>query len=83
MTRYLKTGSKTIRKETFKNFSDKEELITDRKIYIIVDSNHKPVFHSDGHLLLFYNKRVAMEYLEDNDVPENWRPLKALLQITK
>lgn len=83
MTKYLKTGSKQIRKATYDNSEKDINIITDRKVYLIVDHKHKPVFHRDGMLLIFYNKRDAEDFLWDKKIPESWRYIKAIIQIQK
>lgn len=81
MTKFIKTGSKRIRKDTFTNTADDNSIITDRKVYLIVDHKHKPVFHKDGYLLIFYNKRDTEEFLDNPKLPDTWRYIKAIIQV--
>lgn len=55
--------------------------LTDRRAYAITDNKHKLVFHKDGHLLLFYTRRKANDYLKYNKCPEDWRPSRIKLSI--
>lgn len=81
MTKYQRTGSKLIRKDTYRNPPD-DDIITDRNVWVIVDGKHKPVFHRDGYMMIFYFKRAASEFLNSGNIPEGWRAMKSNLVIT-
>ena len=83
MTKFRKTtGSKYIRKDTFVEPSQPKGPITNRRAYVIVDNKRKPVFHKSGHIILFYSKKKALDYLENNpEIPESWRVLRVQLKI--
>lgn len=57
--------------------------ITDRKIYAIVDQKHSLVFHKDGYIMLFMRKRTAQDFLDDPDIPKDWRPIRIKIHIEK
>ena len=83
MTKFRKTtGSKYIRKDTFVDPSQSKGPITNRRAYVIVDNKHKTVFHKSGHIIVFYSKKKALGYLQNNPgLPESWRVLRIQLKI--
>jgi len=70
------TGSKQIHTD-----NNDTSTLTDRRAYAITDNKHKLVFHKDGHLLLFFTRRKASDYLKYNKCPDSWRPLRIKLNI--
>lgn len=81
MTRYLRNGSKLIRKDTFYNPPD-DDVVSHRVVWIIVDGKHKPVFHRDGFMMTFIFKKKAQEFLEKDSTPREWRAMKVLQNIS-
>lgn len=65
------------------NDNTSTSTVTDRKMYAIVDQNHSLVFHRDGCVMLFMRKRTAQDFLDDPDIPKNWRPIKVKIHIEK
>ena len=61
-----------------------ENQVIYRKMFVIVDNNHKLVVHKDGHLLIFYRARDAKNWLFDNiKEDKRWRIVKLEVDITK
>ena len=57
-----------------KNKKPELDQILDRRMYVIVNRLSKPMCHRDGHLLIFYKKKEAMRWLEENkNEDEKWR----------
>jgi uncharacterized pyridoxamine 5'-phosphate oxidase family protein len=71
-------------KETNKN--PEVETITNKKYWVVVDNKNNLVYHRDGHLLIFANKRIAIEWFHDNDRKcknTTWRLERLNLCITR
>ncbi len=61
-----------------------ENQVIYRKMFVIVDSNHKLVVHRDGYLLIFYRSKDAKNWLYDNiKESKGWRVIKMEVDITK
>jgi len=56
-----------------------------KKMFVIVDHNHKPIYHRDGHLLIFSRARDGRSWLFNNKTQgsKEWRLLKLAINITK
>lgn len=60
------------------------ETILNKKLYIIVDEQHRPIHHSDGYMLFFHQKRKALRWIEKNASDNlKWRLEKLSVLITK
>lgn len=70
-------GSRQIHKD-----NTNTDTMTSRRAWALTDNKHSLVFHKDGHLLIFYTKRKAVDYLKYNKCPEIWRPTRIQLEIT-
>lgn len=59
--------------------------LLEKKMFVIVDHNHKPVYHRDGHLLIFSRARDGRSWLFNNKTQgsKEWRLLKLPISITK
>lgn len=62
----------------------KPGTITDKKVFVIVDSKHKPVTHRDGYMFIFYRKRDAERWLLNVSVSketEDWRVMRMNIHL--
>ena len=66
-----------------KNKEPKPTQILNRRMFAIVNRRHRPVYHKDGHLLIFSRKRDAMTWLETNHVNLEWRTVPLEISIIK
>jgi len=54
-------------------YDPKPRVVTSKKMYALVDHNHKLVYHRDGHILLFSRRKDANEWLVEKETPMKWR----------
>lgn len=62
----------------------KPGTIADKKAFVIVDQKHRPVFHRDGYILVFYRKKDAEQWLLNlhvNQENELWRIMKMNIHL--
>ena len=62
------------------------ETITNKKYWVVVDNKNNLVYHREGHLLIFANKRIAIEWFKENDRKcknVTWRLERLSLCITR
>lgn len=63
------------------------ETICNRHSYIIVNNKHKPIFHKDGYILVFFTKSSAEDWMDKQakkgSLKKEWRIEKMSILITK
>ena len=57
----------TLQRYREKNKTPEVETITDKKYWVVVDGKGKLVYHREGHLLIFPNKKIAVQWFKRND----------------
>lgn len=70
------------RKSDDPNKDPEIQTILDKKLYMVVNRHHRPIYHKDGHLMLFSRKKDAERWLEKNQT-EDWRIEKLNIYIFK
>jgi hypothetical protein len=68
------------------NKNPEVETLTNKKYWVVVDNKSNLVYHRDGHLLIFANKRIAVEWFRENDRKcknKTWRLERLTLCITR
>lgn len=61
---------------------DYNKTLINRKMLILVDLRQKPVYHMDGHILIFYKNRDANLYIIKKKKQDVWRIKKIQLDAT-
>jgi hypothetical protein len=67
------------------------ELILDKNLWVIVNNKHRPIYHKDGHLLIFPRKKDAESWLDTalekvnntGDSIWTWRIIKLSILISR
>ncbi len=60
------------------------KTLINKKMFVVVDNDHKLVSHKDGHLLIFHRARDAKSWIFNNmKGDKGWRILKLEVDITK
>lgn len=67
-----------------KTKSSIEETVLNKKMYLVVDEKHRPMYHEEGYIVMFIQKRKAYKWLEKNNInQQKWRLERLPIIITK
>ena len=71
---------------SYKSYKDTRDCITkqviNRSMYTIFNHKKRLLVHEDGHLLIFYKMRHAINYITEYGKNKQWKIKKVRLDIT-
>lgn len=74
------------KRNSYQKYKDTRDVLTkkliNKVVYILLDRNKKIYIHPDGHPLIFYKFKTAIEYIINNKGEDEWRIKKIRLDIT-